>query len=518
DEAYGLAFAQQLKNKDIPEGGSKAVVLVDTAGSTAAGKHHAMRKSVKAFTDAVLDLIVDTPATREHVVDFLGRQELLYLGPDEQVIPADINWIVNRAAQRGYPIPASFMSSKADAGINHKVYGVTSEGVFVFLDVALRKTGRDPRRDGFSVKITGGPDGDVAGNIIKIMNREYGAKVRIVGVADGTGCAEDPDGLSHGELLRLFHESRPIVDFTFNRLGPKGVIHRVDTEEGMRARNSMHNRVKADAFVPAGGRPNTVNKNNWRDFLDAAGRPSSPLIVEGANLFITQEARNLLHSEAAGVMIVKDSSANKCGVICSSYEIMSSMLMDESEFKANKEAIVADVLERLRAIARQEAELLFREYGHRPGSLPWFSEKISNSINRLTDATLAALDGSPPEDYETLLLPLVRRHLPRTLADLAFDRVAERMPAQYLRNAMASCLASHIVYTEGVPFIESQPADRLSELAFEYVRREAEVTALATAVEAAGAAGGAAGLDEAQRADIAALLRKGGVRTRLGVF
>lgn len=23
DEAYGLAFAQQLKNKDIPEGGSK---------------------------------------------------------------------------------------------------------------------------------------------------------------------------------------------------------------------------------------------------------------------------------------------------------------------------------------------------------------------------------------------------------------------------------------------------------------------------------------------------------------
>jgi len=34
---------------------------------------------------------------------------LLYLGPDEQVIPPDIDWIVRRAAIRGYPIPAAFM-------------------------------------------------------------------------------------------------------------------------------------------------------------------------------------------------------------------------------------------------------------------------------------------------------------------------------------------------------------------------------------------------------------------------
>lgn len=34
DECYALAYAQQLKNKDIPEGGSKAVLLVDTTNST----------------------------------------------------------------------------------------------------------------------------------------------------------------------------------------------------------------------------------------------------------------------------------------------------------------------------------------------------------------------------------------------------------------------------------------------------------------------------------------------------
>ncbi len=79
--------------------------------------------------------------------------------------PWDIDWIVERAAQRGYPIPAAFMSSKQGAGINHKQYGVTSEGVVVYLDVALRRVlNINPNTDSFSVKITGGPDGDVSCN------------------------------------------------------------------------------------------------------------------------------------------------------------------------------------------------------------------------------------------------------------------------------------------------------------------------------------------------------------------
>ena len=41
---------------------------------------------------------------------------------------------------------------------------MTSEGVNVYLDVALRHVlGIDPTKDSFTVKITGGPDGDVAG-------------------------------------------------------------------------------------------------------------------------------------------------------------------------------------------------------------------------------------------------------------------------------------------------------------------------------------------------------------------
>jgi glutamate dehydrogenase len=101
DECYGLAFAQQLKNKDIPEGGSKAVCLIHTAGLSDTAKYFVMRKSVKAMTDAILDLIVTTDYTQQNMIDYWKKKEVLYLGPDEQVIPEDIEWIVKRAAARG---------------------------------------------------------------------------------------------------------------------------------------------------------------------------------------------------------------------------------------------------------------------------------------------------------------------------------------------------------------------------------------------------------------------------------
>jgi glutamate dehydrogenase len=161
DEAYGLSYAQQLKNKDIPEGGSKAVVLVNSPSISPFHTEFAMRKAVKAFTDSLLDLIV-APSVSQ-LVDYYKKDELIYLGPDEQVIPWDIDWIISRAEQRKYPIPAAFMSSKAQAGINHKTYGVTSEGVVVYLDTAMRNVlNKDPYKEPFTVKITGGPDGDVS--------------------------------------------------------------------------------------------------------------------------------------------------------------------------------------------------------------------------------------------------------------------------------------------------------------------------------------------------------------------
>merc|ERR1719310_2594767 len=135
-----------------------------------------------------------------------------------------------------------------------------------------------------------------------------------------------------------------------------------------------------------------------------SGIPSSPLVVEGANLFLAKEARTALF-EKAGVIIVKDSSANKCGVITSSYEICASMLLDEAEFLEIKDELVEDVLRRLRELARLEAELLFREYGNYPGALPEFSERISRAINRAKEAVSNELAGMERGDstYTDLL-------------------------------------------------------------------------------------------------------------------
>ena len=97
------------------------------------------------------------------------------------------------------------------------------------------------------------------------------------------------------ELMRLVETSQPLGALDASTLGPRGKLTLANTPKGAAARNSMHNRVVSDAFVPAGGRPSTVNGSNWREFLQADGSASTKLVVEGANLFFTGEARAALY-------------------------------------------------------------------------------------------------------------------------------------------------------------------------------------------------------------------------------
>jgi glutamate dehydrogenase len=59
-------------------------------------------------------------------------------------------------------------------------------------------------------------------------------------------------------------------------------------------------------------------------------RPRFKVIVEGANLFFTQETRLIL--ENAGVIIFKDASANKGGVTSSSLEVLAALALNDVEF------------------------------------------------------------------------------------------------------------------------------------------------------------------------------------------
>jgi len=267
-------------------------------------------------------------------------------------------------------------------------------------------------------------------------------------------------------------------------------------------RNSLHNRVKSDLFIPAGGRPNTINENNWKDYLDAEGKPSSKLIVEGANLFITPEARQLLFDQA-GVVIVKDSSANKCGVVCSSYEIIASMLLETEEFLDVKKELVEDVVTKLRHLARVEAQLLFREYKKNPNAaLPPSSERISRAIIRVHDAILDKFDDATEEDKQ-ILYTLIEDHLPPKLKEVALDRVHQNVPLSYIKCIVASSLASKIVYREGLQFTEALPDFNLANIALQYLKQEKKVQQLVKDVHAS---------DLPSRNDIVDLLVRGGVR------
>ncbi|MHC4246443.1 MAG: NAD-glutamate dehydrogenase domain-containing protein, partial [Planctomycetota bacterium] len=496
DEVYGLAFAQQLKNKDIPEGGAKAAILLEPGAG--------VDRCVKAFVNSLLDLITPDPETRKQIVDLSGLDELIYLGPDENITPDHIEWVVRRAALRGYPLPTAFMSSKPGAGINHKVYGVTSEGVNVFLDVALNAVGIDPRKQPFTVKITGGPDGDVAGNMIRILDRDYGGNAKVVAIGDGSGCAEDPDGFDTAELMRLFEEALPIASYDRSKLGPRGSVHGVDEPDGAQLRNTIHNRVVADAFVPAGGRPATIHAGNWKDFLQPDGTPSAKVISEGANLFLTPEARERLSE--AGCVIVKDSSANKCGVICSSFEICACMVLEESEFLEIKPVYVDQVLTKLRELARLEAELLINEHERHPEtSLPETSTKLSRIINAAAPAIAASIADWSDEDLERGR-QLVRNHLPPILLEVGGDRVWTRLPERYLHWMMANRLASGIVYREGIDFLDGMEPTAVAELAVRYLRKSAELQHLLEALDAS---------DVPERDKVARLLERGGIRALL---
>jgi glutamate dehydrogenase len=451
EEAYGLANAQHFKNKDIPEGGSKGVLLVRPGTNP--------EKAGRAFIDALLDL---------NLKDYPDKTELVFLGPDENVSNDLINWAVERAARKNHPLPACFMSSKPGAGINHKTYGITSEGVKVYLEQALLYKGIDPRKDCFTVKMTGGTDGDVAGNLVKILIRDYGDNVHFMGLADGTAALEDPAGLHHAELLRLVAENLPLISFDPQFLSEEGQIHDAKTPSGEKLRNSMHNRIVCDVFLTGGGRPKTINSHNWQDFLQANGTPSSSIIVEGANLFLTENARQLLSEH--GVLIFKDSSANKCGVICSSFEILAGMVMTQDEFLENKEPFVAEVIDRLRKLAGLEAQILLRTYRLNPQlTLPDISMRLSEVINNVARVIYAHICENP--DMIDAMGAVTSFYIPPMLQ----GRLKTIEQSEYYRKMLSAIVSGKIIYTEGIEFFEDLTDEAIIKLVREFLSYEPEI-------------------------------------------
>lgn len=507
-EAYNLAFTQQKKNKDIPEGGAKTAILLEpfdvfaaeeavyrremeidgTSSALLEEKLKVYRRdhklaylfaSQRTFIESFMTLInceEDGKLRTPSIVDYWKRPEYIYLGPDENMFNDMIVWIANYAVQCNYKPGRSFISSKPGAGINHKEYGVTSLGVNVYLHQTLLYLGINPDKDPFTIKISGGPDGDVAGNEILNLLKFYPKTAKLLALTDVSGTIYDPEGLDLKEMAKLFQESLPIRNYPPEKLSDRGFLLDVRTkkddltlcwrkrqgklvEEWLSSNEMNHlyrsnvHQVKTDVFIPAGGRPRTLNESNYQTYLDETGKPTSKAIVEGANLYLTPGARRAL--EKLGVIIIKDSSANKGGVICSSFEVLASLCMSEEDFLKHKKEYVKEVLQAIETAALNEARLLLDTYKKTGQYLTDISEKISERINLykyqlLDHLETITLPKNPKDPLIRALFnycpPLLRKHYAKAIL---------AMPDIHKKAVIACYLASHLVYNRGLEWSPS---------------------------------------------------------------
>jgi glutamate dehydrogenase len=408
------------------------------------------------------------------VIDYYGDDEPIELGPDENMHDVMVEVIAEQAVKRGYVLGVGIMSSKR-VGINHKYYGVTSRGVFKFSAIAMKQLGIDIYQGSFTVKITGGPNGDVAGNSMRLI-LENCPKARILSIIDASGAFYDPWGADPVALGRIIHQG-DIEKFDLERLHPGGTIlysrqtrqealkllyRKVTrTAEGLeeswltadqfhRERDELTFSASADLFLPCGGRPETINENNWQHLFGEDGAPSVRVIVEGANSYISPEARKSIQER--GVIILRDASANKCGVISSSYEIIGNLLMSEAEFLRHKEVYVSDVLKILDKRAEDEANLIFKRYQENGGRLLYttISTAISEEINGHYDRFFPFFQARPDLVEDHLSHKALLQHMPDFVRSNAKykSRVA-KLPFKIKCAILSSEIASSIVYHGG---------------------------------------------------------------------
>ena len=476
DENYNLANTQQRKNKDIPEGGSKGVVLLDF-------KHQdKTRSAFEKYIDSILDLLLppSSPGIKDPIVDLHGKEEILFMGPDENTADL-VDWATEHARFRGAPWWKSFFTGKSPklGGIPHDRYGMTTLSVREYVLGIYRKLDLDPSK--VRKLQTGGPDGDLGSNEILLSNEKY------ISIVDGSGVLVDPNGINHEELLRLAKGRMMINNFDATKLSAEGYRILVDDTNirlpngdliynGTTFRNTFHLRsdMQYDTFVPCGGRPESIDLTTANKLI-VDGKSVIPYLVEGANLFVTQDAK--LRLEKAGCILYKDASANKGGVTSSSLEVLASLSFDDEGFIKHMcvgedgnapefyNNYVREVQKTIQNNARLEFEAIWREHQATGQPRSILSDTLSNAITKL-DEELQNTDLWKNVEFRHSVL---KEALPNILLEqIGLEKIIKRVsrnvlviqecirlirkqvPDNYLRAIFGSFLASRFVYEYGV--------------------------------------------------------------------
>lgn len=269
--------AQRLKHKDICESGSKGVVVPHA--------DYASGYSLDAlydYTEGIMDLMLG----HETIIDYYGKQEMIFFGPDEGTAPL-MDSISYHAKERGYRYWRTITTGKS-FGIPHDTYGILVNGdVFglfdreeygtelqingnsvvittdmnkimnhIFQKNKISSTAVEPvsvdnpvspvttsgmtttcimssfrtmidhygaKEENLNLMITGGPDGDLGSNQIQCY------KGKICLIIDGGSVLFDPNGLDKNELMKIafMRHTSPRANslaFPVEKLAPDGFM------------------------------------------------------------------------------------------------------------------------------------------------------------------------------------------------------------------------------------------------------------------------------------------------------
>ncbi|MBF0202344.1 MAG: NAD-glutamate dehydrogenase [Desulfamplus sp.] len=426
--------AQRLKHKDICESGSKGVVVPHVEYASGYGL-----EALYDYTEGIMDLMLG----HDSIVDYYGKPEMIFFGPDEGTAPL-MDSIAYHARERGYKYWRTITTGKS-FGIPHDTYGMLKNGdvfglfeagekgtdlqingrslaVTTDMDTIFEKIGDSiensgmtttcvmgsfrtlinhygVREEDINLMMTGGPDGDLGANQIQCY------KGKICLVMDGGSILFDPDGLDKKELMKLafMRHTSPRANslaFPMEKLGPRGFMVPMNAREitlpdGTFVENGaiFHRNFLTDpanrkfisqadikAFIPCGGFKDTINHANVNGFLN--NFQELKFIVEGANVFFDDASRRHI-ATLTGIKQIKDSSANKGGVFSSSIaEVLTAFLLGEDY----EEKLLKDVATKW-ALTRDIMVLVSRYASEETGMLIKIHEADSIPLFELSEKT-----------------------------------------------------------------------------------------------------------------------------------
>eukprot|EP00932_Pfiesteria_piscicida_P002340 SRR837773.12278.p2 GENE.SRR837773.12278~~SRR837773.12278.p2 ORF type:complete len:233 (-),score=122.19 SRR837773.12278:115-768(-) len=188
------------------------------------------------------------------------------------------------------------------------------------------------------------------------------------------------------------------------------------------------------------------------------------MIVEGANLFFSDGARELL--EKAGVHVFKDASTNKGGVCSSSLEVLAALALPDDvhtklmtynpqetpEPPAFYSTYVQQVLAIIKDNARNEFSAIWE--CNQQDKVPKIecTKRLSVKINQMCDSIQQQFAGAmSPEEKERLVRSVLSRAVPPILLQqLGVEGILRRVPENYVHALVGAWVAAQFVYKNGI--------------------------------------------------------------------